>query len=295
MRILFTSINPVWLAVSGAVGMATMGVMSRLSGVGAEIITFYRLAVAAWLVGVLLIVLKQWNGCRPHLLTLISGILLAGFIVFYVRAMDHTTMANAVLMVYLAPPVAALAGHFIWREYLNIWQCLCIAGALFGFSMIMEFRLILTDREMKGLFFAVLALLCYATFILCNRHHRETLPPLQVIFWQLLMGALVMLFVTGLKPLYIKSSAIPWMLLTGLIPGFLALTFTVIAIQKMSTAEFGTWAYTEPVAVIVFGWLLFDESMTLLQLSGCAVIIMAGISQTLIVRFSGFNETDNIL
>ncbi|WP_116367790.1 DMT family transporter [Parahaliea mediterranea] len=274
-----SSISPAWLAVLGAVGMATMGVMARYSGVDAAVITFYRLGLGALFVAGLLLALPATRWQRPRLATLLAGALLAGFIVFYVRAMDYTTMANAVLTVYLAPPLAALAGHFIWHERLNRWQALCIGLALLGFAMMMEFRLTLSAGDLLGLGFAGLALLCYAVFMLLNRHSPARIPPLQAVFWQLLVGALVMLCVAGPHALQVPAQALPWMLATGLLPGFAALTLTVLAMQRLPTAQFGTLAYSEPVAVIVFGWLLFAETLSPLQAAGCVLIIAAGMAQ----------------
>ncbi|GAB3283669.1 DMT family transporter [Parahaliea aestuarii] len=273
------AVSPSGLAVAGAVGMATMGVMARYSGVDAAVITFYRLGLGALFVALLLALLPGAHWRRPHVLTLVSGALLAGFIVFYVRAMDHTTMANAVLTVYLAPPLAALAGHFIWHERLGRWQAACIGAALLGFATMMEFRVKLSAADLQGLGFAGLALLCYAAFMLLNRHNPDRIPPLQAVFWQLLVGALVMLWVAGPTALAVPVEALPWMLATGLLPGFLALTCTVLAMQRLPTAQFGTLAYSEPVAVILFGWLLFAEILSPLQVTGCLLIIAAGIVQ----------------
>lgn len=278
------SLDPAWLAVAGAVGMATMGVMARYSGVEPAVITFYRLGVGAAFLALLLTVAGRTTWGRPRPFTLLAGGLLAGFIVFYVEAMNYTTMANAVLMIYLAPPLAALAGHFIWREHLNRWQSLCIALALIGFAAVMEFRLALAAADLRGLGYAALALLCYAAFMLLNRHNTDPLPPLEAVFWQLLVGALVMVLVAGPSALAVSTAAIPWMLATGLIPGVVALTLTVLAMQRLPTAQFGTLAYAEPVAVIVFGWLLFGETLSPLQAAGCAVIIGAGIGQTRVGR-----------
>lgn len=274
--------------------MATMGVMARYSGVGSSVITFYRLGLGALFVLALLLLGRRWVWQKPHALTLVAGGLLAGFIVFYVEAMNYTTMANAVLMIYLAPPLAAIAGHFIWHERINRWQTLCTGSALLGFAAVMEFRVDLSGDDLIGLGYAGLGLLCYACFMLLNRHHREPLPVMQAIFWQLLVGALVMATLAGPSALEVAGEAVPWMLATGLIPGFAALTLTVVAMQRLPTAQFGTLAYAEPVAVIVFGWLLFSEALTPLQLAGCLVIIAAGIGQTRLGR-SVATVTDGLL
>ncbi len=271
--------NAAWLAVAGAVGMATMGVFARYAAVDAPTITFYRLAIGALLVWLVTQCLQRSRWQMPAGFTLLSGGLLAGFIMFYVEAMSYTTMANAVITVYLAPPLAAFISHWLWREHLTLGQCLCIALALLGFAMVMEFQLVLTGQDLQGMFYAGLALLCYTAFMLLNRHTPVGGSPLQAVFWQMLVGALVMLVIAGPASLSVSATELPWMLGTGLIPGFLALTCTVLAMQRLSTAKFGTLAYSEPVAAIVFGWLLFSESLSLLQAGGCLLIVLAGIAQ----------------
>ena len=131
------------LAVVAAVGMATIGVISRITGLNAESITFYRLGLGAlFLLGYLLLT-KRHAGLTtlPGRQVVISGSLLAAFILFYVQAMNYTQMANAILMVYLAPIVAAIAAHALFNERLAAAQVLLIGLALFGGSDVLPRRL----------------------------------------------------------------------------------------------------------------------------------------------------------
>lgn len=73
-----------------------------------------------------------------------------------------------------------------------------------------------------------------------------------------------------------------WLLLAGLLPGFLAILFAVIALRELPAATFGTLAYMEPIAVVTFGWVLFGQSLNALQLSGCGLILAAGVAQALL-------------
>ena len=68
---------------------------------------------------------------------------------------------------------------------------------------------------------------------------------------------------------------------TGLIPGFLAILCAVIALQRLPAATFGTLAYFEPIAVIIFGWTLFHEPLSPLQLGGCVLIMASGVLKVL--------------
>lgn len=284
-------VHPAWLALAGAIGMATMGVMSRYSGVDAGVITFYRLALGAlFVLGVLLV--QRQTPCRPRWSTCLAGALLAAFIVFYVEAMNYTTMANAILMVYLAPVMAAVAGHVFWQEYMRRQQVLCIVMALFGFAMVMQFELNVSPQDLKGLGFAAVAMLAYAAFMLLNRHSKDNLSSTQAAFWQLLVGGLVMFSLVGLAVFRIPVESYSWMLATGLIPGFLAIVLTVAAMQKLPTAVFGTLAYSEPVAVVIFGWSLFGEQLTGLQTIGCVIIVAAGVAQSWLGKTSAIKTGD---
>jgi drug/metabolite transporter (DMT)-like permease len=73
---------------------------------------------------------------------------------------------------------------------------------------------------------------------------------------------------------------IPWLIGVGLFPGFLAILFVIISLSRLPAAMFSTIAYSEPVAVVIFGWTLFNESLSLTQICGCFIIIFSGIIKT---------------
>ncbi len=73
-----------------------------------------------------------------------------------------------------------------------------------------------------------------------------------------------------------------WLLATGLIPGFLAITFAVAAQSHLTTATFDTPTYFEPVAMVFFGWFLFRENLSGLQLTDCVTIMASGCAKALL-------------
>ena len=70
-----------------------------------------------------------------------------------------------------------------------------------------------------------------------------------------------------------------WLAAAGVLPGFLAIMLAVVALKALPAATYGTLAYLEPITVIILGWLLFDQSLNLLQMSGGALIIVSGVVQ----------------
>lgn len=276
-----------FMAVASAVLMGTIGVISQYAGLSAETLTFYRLGFgAALMLGYLLLVgqvglLRVWPSWR----VLANGGLLAAFIVCYVQAMLYTSMANAIMMVYLSPVMASVVAHFTMGERLTAAGVGLILLALFGFATMMEFELSFENAEdATGMAFAAVAMLAYAGFILLNRVMPTHLHAYTRCWYQLLAGALCMLPLMLQQGESIHLEQWGWLLLAGLLPGFLAILFAVIALRELPAATFGTLAYMEPIAVVTFGWVLFDQSLSPLQLTGCGLILGSGVAQALLSR-----------
>lgn len=279
------------LAILSALFMGTIGVFSRITGLPAETITFFRLLLGSGFLAVFLLTTRQAAtlGRRPTWPVIVNGALLAGFIIFYVQAMNLTSMANAIMLVYLAPVAASIFAHCFMGERLNLAGWMLIGMAMLGFAAMMEFRLDFADgpNHAAGLGLAALAMLCYAGFMLMNRRIGPNVPVMTRAFYQLLTGALVMLpFFLHSRPEISAANAL-WLLATGLIPGFLAITFAVAALSRLPAATFGTLAYFEPLAVVFFGWTIFGENLSALQLAGCATIMTSGCAKALLASRTG--------
>jgi drug/metabolite transporter (DMT)-like permease len=272
-------------AFFSAVLMGTIGVFSKITGLPAETITFFRLLLGAGFMLVFLVctrkvkLLNRW----PSWPVLLNGCFLAGLVIFYVLAMNYTSMANTIMLVYLAPLVASVVAHFFLNERLTPLVFGLFGLALFGFGMMMEFRveISLESEEFIGICCGVLALLCYAGFILCNRMVPKEIHVYTSTFYQLLVGAAVMFPLVLFSSGEIGVEHIPWLLATGFFSGFLAILFAVIALSRLPAATFGTIAYMEPVAVVLFGWTIFNESLSPMQVGGCLLILASGIAKTL--------------
>ena len=268
-------------AVLAALFMGTIGVFSRKTGLPPEVITFFRLFFGAGFLALFLLTTRrlQLLRRRPTWPILLNGLMLAGFIIFYIEAMNLTTMANAIMLLYLAPLAAAVVAHFFLGERLSLSAMVLIATALLGFAMMMEFRLDFSGGAThgKGLLYAAAGLACYAAFILINRTIDSNIDCYPRTFYQLLAGALAMIPLVAAD--FPEISPINWLWLAGagFFPGFLAIYLAVVALDKLPAATFGTLAYLEPIFVVFLGWSLFGERLNSLQLSGCALILGSGI------------------
>lgn len=271
------------LALLSAVSMASSGVIARFSGIAPAELTFYRLFIGAMLLLVLLLMtgrLAQLKS-RPDGRMLLNGVLLAAFMLAFLQAIQYISLANAIMLVYLAPALSAVVAHFCFAERLDLPALGLILLSLFGFAMLQEFRLalVLDASQLPGLLYGLLSLLTYSGFLLANRHSGRSASPLQRAFYQLLIGACCVLPFLSAVPLPAPEQWL-WALLAGLFPGCLAIYFAIQALEHLPTRVFGTLAYVEPVAVILAGWLFFAEPLSLLQISGVVCILLAGLLQS---------------
>ncbi|WP_417522403.1 DMT family transporter [Marinobacter sp.] len=272
-------------AAFSAVFMGTIGAIAVYADVSAETVTFYRLFIGALLMAVFLLATGQKNRIVtwPGFKVLITGGFLAGFVVFYVMAMGYTSMANAIMLLYLAPVTASIVAHFFMSERLSGARAALIVVALFGFAMMLEFNFNLSGRgeEVLGLFYALCAMVCYAAFILTNRLIHERVHVMTRSGYQMLAGALCMLPLMLQQGESMDASQWGWLIAAGVVPGFLAIMLAVVALRALPAATFGTLAYLEPITVVGLGWVLFGQNLSTLQLAGSALILVSGVAQAL--------------
>lgn len=275
-------------AILSAVLMGTMGIFSKLTGLPAEVLTFFRLFLGALFMVLLLGVVGKvrliWKW--PSFPVIFNGIIFASGIMLYVQAMNYTTMANAIMIIYLAPLAASVVAHFFLGERLTVGALGLILLALLGFGMMMEFKVDINSdsQEFTGVCYALMASSLYVGFILMSRIINPSIHVYTRTFWQLFTGGLVMIPFVLFSMHEVNMSYIPWLIGVGFFPGFLAILFAIIALSRLPVAIFGTLAYMEPVAVVVFGWTIFQETLNSLQLAGCLLIIFCSVLKTVNTR-----------
>ena len=217
---------------------------------------------------------------------MISGFFLAGFIVMYIHSMKYTSMANAVVTIYLAPLAASVGEHFFFSEKLNRLSFSLICLALAGFLVMKGFDPAFDgfgeSHSLKGMVLALTAMIFYALYILMNRIIPGEISVFTRTWYQFFFGALVILPFFLMHREAIALNQAFWLGMAGLFPGFLGILMAVTALDRLPAAAFGTLAYLEPITVMFLGWTLFGQNLTLWQMTGALIIISAGLLRVFI-------------
>ncbi|MDR9829058.1 EamA family transporter [Vibrio sp. FNV 38] len=271
------------LAAVAAISMGTIGVISRLSGLDAATVTFFRLTIGGSLLLVMLLMTGQIEKIKvkPHPLMVINGAMLAGFMTLFIASLSYTSMLIAVMALYLAPAVATVAAHFLLNEKLTTYSIISVLSVLLGFALVIyqPNPIDTTETSWQGLALAIGGMICYASFILINRKIPSHYHEFSKCSWQFLIGTLCVAPLLINTELSLTFEQWGWMLLVGLLPGFLGIVLAVYTLKHLPAATFGTISYIEPISAVILGWIVFAEVLSPLQLFGCTVIIAASMAQ----------------
>lgn len=259
--------------------MALIAPLSRQVTVGAEVVTLSRLFLGAMLILLFLVAKGKLNDLRflPGRYIILSGSALSLLVVFYVKSIDTTTMANAVFLLYMGPMIAAILAHFFLQEKIGRNSLVALAISFTGIMCLAEFRITYSAADLIGYIFGGLSGLMYALFIIFNRLVRTGRSVFSVSFYQMLAGSLVVAPLALGNISVVSSNDLPWLFLIGIFPGFLAIICAVRALRNLSARLFGALMYLEPVAVSLSGWLLYQEALSTLQLLGGALVLCGGL------------------
>ena len=273
-------------AISAAVLIASLGIFVRNISADALIIAVARLSLGFVFLFGYLGLTRNLRAAKvsfsPYLVA--SGLSLGLCVWFYIKAIAHTSLANAVFLLYLGPLLAVVIAYFLLREKIALPSLLLMSLAFVGCLFVVQFDFSFSREDALGYVYGLLSALCYALIIVTNRKIPAQVPPLGRSFCQLLIAALSLIpFLAGHK-IHVSLLDLPWLLALGFFPGFLGLTLMIFAIRHLTAYEYGILSYLEPVTAAAIGVTVYAEPMSLLQVLGGSIIILSGLVQLWVAK-----------
>lgn len=197
-----------------------------------------------------------------------GGLLIINWLTF-IYIVNHINIKTASFSYMICPVMTAVLGYFLLKEKLTDLQWLAVGlGALscvlMGISSALE------------LGYSFLTALAYALYIVSQRKNqgfdRLIILGIQVLFSFLILN----LFYASL------IQEIPATMEFYTIILFIAIVFTVLpmflslyALNKISSATIGILLYLHPIFNFTVAFLVFKEKVSLMQLVGYSIIVIA--------------------
>ncbi len=267
-------------AFTSAFLMGTLGLFVRNVSSNAQIITFSRLFLGFLFLAFLLLLTGRYKGIRMKLSLpiILSGIFTSIAILFYIEAIKYTTLATAVLLLYLGPIIGTVLAYFFLKERVRPLNVVLILIAFSGTAFLLEFNFEF-DSNKIGYMFGIASAITYSFYFIANRKIDKDTPLIGRSFCQFLFGTIAIFPFLFVGKTGFAMHDIPYLVSIGFIHGFLALTLLILALKNLEIVKCGTILYIEPITATIFGWLFFSEKISMLQLIGGIMILGSGLIQ----------------
>ncbi len=238
----------------------------------------------------------------------LGGLMIGMSLACYVTSTLLTSIANAVLFIYIGPVVCVILARIFRKEPMSTLQWICLVavfiGMIFGnnlmgfgiggnpgFSIDFSLQMSTPEFPQKGIgdLFGLASGVFYGASMFFNGYRKDADTTARGV-WNFIFAALgagiitIVLNAMGANPgmenwaLNIEFTTFNWIgaVLLWIVCGPIALGFLLVAGRNLPAADYGTIAYWEvPVAVLI-GLLVFGEPLTINTIIGGILIIGGG-------------------
>ena len=219
-----------------------------------------------------------------------AALLTLGIISYALSVYMGTPIAKAIILTYSYPLTIVLVSYILLREFPRPKQLLAITLSFISVLILFEFWKIKSLWEIRtGDLLAILNSLVYGSDIVwVTKMRRDTnINPITAVIYNFIIGTFLLFFVAFLLTFFGLRVFIPavktnFSILVWILLVVLGLTGTVIpqlsvyfASKKLKPHVTSVLLLTEPVWVIIFGWLIFGQSLSIWGIIGAIGIIFS--------------------
>lgn len=188
---------------------------------------------------------------------------------FFFLTVKEIPFGSAVSLRYVAPIFAGIFAIILLKEKITFVQWCCFFTAFLGVFILKGFDSRITITGL--VYVSVSALFSGLVYVLIRKIGKREHPVVIVLYFMfcaMTLGGIVSIFD------WKSPTLIDWWLLASLgIFGFIGQVFMTKAYQTASIGIVAPMKYIESVFAILFGWIWFQESYTLITLVGLFLII----------------------
>lgn len=273
------------LVALGAVCFSTALIFTRLvTSIDALSIAFYRTFFAFLFFTALQLRtlprssagrhIAHYRSAIPELLAL--GLAMALSAGLYTYAIQHTTAANAALLVNSAPLYVALLTPLVLGEARPRWTWPSLALAFVGVLLITDpAQLRLDPAALGGVIAGAASGFTYAGTMLIGRRLRGRVDGVAQTWWGAGTAALVLLPFALRTPAAATLPNLIYLAPMGVISLGIAYLLYFRGLQTLSAQVVSVLALLEPVSGVFIGLLLFAEPLTALGALGGGLVLAA--------------------
>jgi DME family drug/metabolite transporter len=278
-----SDVSPLFLVLGAALLWSTGGLFIKWTTLSAFELTWGRSLLAALTVAFF----TRREGFRLNTMTVLTSLLYAGLLLFFVVATKLTTAANAIFLQYTAPIYVLILEPLFYKEKFRRADLVAVAACICGMSLFFVGKL--RTQDVKGNLAALASGLFFAFYILLLRHpHSQRVNRASSVIYGNLLLVIIATFVIFYTPAslaaleHISMRDTGSVLYLGVVQIGVAYTlFTLGMARGVRSLDAAIVGYIEPVLNPLWVFLFLGERPSAWALTGGAIIIAAVTSHTI--------------
>ena len=268
------------LVLLASMCFGTLGIFSSLAydeGADPWTLLFLRFAITSPLLVLLALALREpWPGRRGIVLGLLLGILQIGVGVGLLEGFERAPVALVTLLYFAYPLITSVGAALVYRERISPQRGIILAVALTGVVLVVGLP---DSANVAGVVLGLLAGLCVSGLILSSQYvmAKESVSPVVLCALMFSSPVLVLLLLLPWRaPNFgMSGPAWGWALCGVLIAATIPIGCFYAGVRRVGAAVAGLLSTAEPVVTVVLAYLVLDESLTAVQLTGGALVVLS--------------------
>lgn len=271
--------------LAGGVCIAFAPIFVRLSDTGPVASAFWRVALAAPLLWLLLwrsspsLGRGQGEG-HSFVPVFLAGLFFALDLGFWHWSIVWTSVANSTLLANLAPIWVTVAGWLLWKQKVTRLFLFGMFVALAGMFVLVGPNFAVGGTRLAGDALAAFTAIFYGSYMLAIKRARDAkASTARVMAWSTTITAVILLpFALFSAQPMLPASASGWLVLLGLaiVTQILGQGLIAYAFAHLPASLSSVSLLIQPVVAAMVAWALFGEAVGAAQFVGGA-IVLAGI------------------
>ena len=263
----------------------TIGIIRRYIPFSSTFLAFIRgILGGTYLLVYIKITKREINTIKGRALPIIilTGVVIGLNWVFLFESYNYTSVSAATMCYYMQPTFVMLLSPIFLKEKLTIKKGLCavisLIGMLFVSGVLSEKRI--TTSDTKGIFYALIAALLYASVIILNKK-TDSIDAYMKTAIELLSasGAILpyLLLTEDISKISFSVSSLILVLTVGILHTGIAYTMYFGSMKSLSAQSTALISYVDPVSALILSNFLLNENIGLLGWLGATAIIISAI------------------
>ena len=272
--------NPRLMFIISMVIFGTLGIFVRNINVSSGELALYRALMATLLILIFLFLTKQkikLSLIKKELpFLLFSGAAMGFNWILLFESYKYTTVSIATLSYYFAPVIVTVLCPFLFKEKLTKHQIISFFMSSLGLILITGIGIHGGINHLKGIAFGISAAVFYATVILLNKYIKNV-TGIQRTLFQFIFAIIVLIpyvMITEKISVFNLDGFSWWnLLIVGFIHTGITYCLYFTSLKELPGQKVAILSYIDPLVAVVVSVTILNESITVTQILGGALIL----------------------